>query len=247
MNRASAASLIALLVTACAETGRPAPDVESHSRTITLFDAGLVLEEGWQHLPLRGKTEYRMSPGDGDVSIRAVGRNSASGLIRRVDVDTRECQDLEWRWRVDRLQESADLREKKREDVAASIFVLFGDPGFMATPNPVPTLRYVWTNTRHATDDVIDNPYLPGTVRSIVVRTGETGHWFTERRNVENDYARAFGKAPDDMIHAIALFTDNDQTKEPATAFYRWMRIRCDSIAMLTRGPPVVAFGIRRP
>lgn len=242
MTRTSVVCLLALVVAACAGTERPAPAPAGDDRTITLFDAELVLEEGWQHLPLRGKTEYRMSPLDGDIAIRAVGRESASGLIRRVEVDPRECQTLEWRWRVDRLQETADLRQKKREDVAASIFLLFGDPGFMSNPDPVPTLRYVWTNGRHSKGEVIDNPYLPGTVRSIVVRTGESDRWFTEHRNVEEDFARAFGKAPAAMIHAIALFTDNDQTKEPAIAYYRWARIRCDRDHERPAAPGAVLF-----
>jgi hypothetical protein len=164
---------------------------------------------------------------DGEVVIRAEGQKSASGLMRSVDVDFKNCPTIEWRWRADELQHSANLRDKKFEDVAASIFLLFGDPGFMSNPEPVPTLRYVWTNENHTKEEVIDNPYLPGIVRSIVIRSGESGSWFTERRNVSKDYERAFGSAPKDTIHAIAIFTDNDQTQEPVTAYYRWARIQC--------------------
>jgi Protein of unknown function (DUF3047) len=218
---------IAIGITGCADISPHGPDTHRDDGTLRLFDATMALEENWQHLPLRGKTEYRLAVGDDNVAIRAEGKNSASGLIRRIDVDTHRCHTLEWRWRVDELQESADLRDKKREDVAASIFLLFGDPGFMTNPDPVPTLRYVWTNSRHSRDDVVDNPYLPGVVRSIVIRAGERGRWYTESRNVEEDYARAFGQAPADQIHAIAIFTDNDQTHEQVTAYYRWARVRC--------------------
>jgi len=159
--------------------------------------------------------------------IRAEGKNSASGLIRPFNIDTKDCPRFEWRWRVDQLQKSANLNDKKREDVAASIFLLFGDPGFMSSPEPVPTLRYVWTNEQHLKEDVIDNPYLPGVVRSIVIRTGESGRWFTESRDIKKDYENAFGEPPTEWIHAIALFTDNDQTKEPVIAYYKWARVQC--------------------
>lgn len=192
-----------------------------------LFDAATAIQDDWTHLPLRGTTEYRLTATDNSVAIRAVPKSSASGLIRSVDVDPVRCPTLEWRWRVDRLQESADLRTKNKEDVAASIFLLFGDPGFMSNPEPVPTLRYVWTNGLHQKGDVIDNPYLPGVVRSIVIQTGDAGSWHVEKRNIVQDYERAFGSAPKDTVHAIALFTDNDQTKEEAVALYAWAKLHC--------------------
>jgi len=99
------------------------------------------------------------------------------------------------------------------------------------TCKPVPTLRYVWTNGAVPAGAVIDNPYLPGTVRSIVVKSGteRIGTWVIERRNMVDDYVRAFGSQPANGIHAIALFTDNDQTKEPVEAYYGWGRVVCTS------------------
>jgi hypothetical protein len=192
-----------------------------------LFEAATAIQDSWMHLPLRGTTEYRLTANGNSVAIRAVAKNSASGLIRPVDIDADRCPTLEWRWRVDRLQEAADLRTKSKEDVAASIFLLFGDPGFMTNPTPVPTLRYVWTNGQHQKDEVIDNPYLPGVVRSIVVRTDDVGSWHVEKRNIVRDYERAFGSPPKEPIHALALFTDNDQTREETVALYEWAKLYC--------------------
>jgi len=96
-------------------------------------------------------------------------------------------------------------------------------------PKPVPTLRYVWTNERLTTDSIIDNPYLPGVVKSIVLRRGAAidGHWVSERRNVVADFTRAFGYAPTKRIQAVILFTDNDQTREPVEAYYASGRANC--------------------
>ena len=222
--------LLVLLVSACA--GAPRFDDAGPGRAAgngLLFDAKTTIQDQWQHLPLRGETEYRLAVLDGRIAIRAVGRDSASGLIRRVDVDPARCPIIEWSWSATKIQPDADLRVKDREDVAASLFLLFGDPGFLSHPKPVPTLRYVWTNERVPAESVVDSPYLPGTVRSIVVESGwdRVGMWTTERRNVVEDFERAFGYRPNDGIHAIVLFTDNDQTRQPVEAYYGWARMVC--------------------
>ena len=54
------------------------------------------------------------------------------------------------------------------------------------------------------------------------MRRGEKqlGQWLRERRNVINDFRRAFGREPPETVEMIALFTDNDQTREPVEAYY---------------------------
>lgn len=223
--------LCLLLAAGCApRPGGTRVDPEVTDRHIHLFHAEAAISDEWVHLPLRRRmTEYRLASIDDRVCIRAAGNASASALIRRVHAPAGSCPILEWTWGVERLPPSADLTNRELEDVAASILLLFGDPGFLDDTDPVPTLRYVWANARHAPDTVIDNPYLPGTVRSIVVRSGAegVGGWVAERRDVVADFERAFGRRPEQGIHAVALLTDNDQTKEPVEAYYGWARLRC--------------------
>ena len=185
--------------------------------------------DGWMHLPIRGRTDYAALETEHGVGVSATGAGAASGLIRRVDWAIDACPEAAWEWRVDQVQESADLNLREKDDVGASLFLLFGDPGFVTAPDPVPTLRYVWTNTRHQPGAVIESPYMPGVVRSLVLRVGrsENGAWRAERRNVRADFERAFGGPPDGRIHAVALFTDNDQTKETVRASYAGLRMIC--------------------
>src|SRR3546814_19953702 len=86
----------------------------------------------------------------------------------------------------------------------------------------VPTLAYVWTSSQLHEEGVVDSAYHPGTVRSIVLRSGgeHLGRWVEERRNVLDDFRKAFGREPPDAVEVVALFTDNDQTGEPVEAFY---------------------------
>lgn len=216
-----------LILAAC--SAAPPPGHGALRPDKALFSAAHAIQDQWQHVPLRGITDYRIALKDGRVAIQAIGRNSASALMRRVSVDPSRCPVIEWSWYVARFQKSADIRIKDREDVAASIFLLFGDPGFFSNPQPVPTLRYVWTNGAVPVETVVDNPYLKGVVRSIVVEsgTGRMGRWVTERRDVLADFRRAFGREPSEGIHAIALFTDNDQTEEPVEAYYGRAHMEC--------------------
>jgi len=222
------------VIAGCAAPSAPpsgsATDADSDTR---LFDPRTVLQDEWQHVPLRGETDYRIAVHDGQLAISAKGANSASMLIRHIGVNLAKCPRIRWSWTVAKLQEKASLRDKNREDVAASVFVAFGDPGFLFDPEPVPIIRYVWTNKNEAVGAIVDNPYLPGVVRSVVVRSdysSESG-WMTEERNLVDDFKRAFGDKDHDepkRIYAVALFTDNDQTKEPVEAYYGNGWVVCD-------------------
>ncbi len=217
------AGLSALLLAGLAACETPPPETAGRlDRQVTLFDPATAIQEDWIEMPLVGETEYRLSSLNDRLSIRAVGRRSASGLVLPVEFDPNDCPVIAWSWRIQELQESASLVERDREDVAASIFVMFGDPGSFAAPRKVPTLRYVWTNARQQIEDIVDSPYLPGVVRSIVVETGVVSPavWVDEKRDLLADYQAAFGGQPQDKVYAIAIFTDNDQTGEPVEAHY---------------------------
>jgi hypothetical protein len=203
----------------------------SYDRPDTLFDPARAIQQSWVEMPLVGHTDYRIASYQDRLSIRAEGQRSASGLVLPVDFDVEDCPYLEWDWRVERLQESASLFEKDKEDVAAAIFVMFGDPGSFAAPRPVPTLRYVWTTGRVPEETIVDSPYLPGVVRSIVVQGGVESPlaWESERRDLVADFQAAFGRLPKDRVQAVALFTDNDQTQEPVIAHYGAARLHCRS------------------
>lgn len=133
---------------------------------------------------------------------------------------------MEWTWRVDKLQEQADIRRSDRDDFGAAIFLIFGRPGLLR--RDVPTLSYVWTNDKLRAGDVVLSPHHPGTSRSVVLQAGKQrlGQWVRERRNILEDYRRAFGTEPPDAVEAIALWTDNDQTGDPVEAYYGRMVLK---------------------
>lgn len=64
----------------------------------------------------------------------------------------------------------------------------------------------------------------------IAVRSGdaEAGEWRTERRNIVEDYRRAFGKNPP-AVMGIAMMTDTDNTGASAEAWYRQIILKSDN------------------
>ena len=214
---------------ACVAPSEDAAKEAHGDGTRYLFSASTVIEDEWQQLTFLGTTKYRVELYRDRLAISARGRRSSSGLLRHVEFDPDRCPQIEWSWSVAVLQRGADIRIREREDVAASIFLLFGDPGFVFDPAPVPTLRYVWTNERIAVESVIDSPYMPGTVRSLVVQSGtrHAGQWTTQKRDLRRDFHTAFGYPPPGPVRAVAIFTDNDQTGEEVEAYYEWARVLC--------------------
>ena len=219
-----------LLAAGCAAPTTPiGPSSDGSLEAYPVFAAADALDRDWLHFRIWRETEWRLAALDGEIVISATGKGSSSGLGRWVAIDTAKCPVLEWSWRVDALPAGADLAERDRDDVAASLFLAFGDPGSLSVPRPVPTIRYVWSAAANPIGTVVDSPFFPGTLRNVVVRSGadDLGIWVTERRDLREDYRLAFGGPPAGPIQAFALFTDNDHLEEPMQAYYRWASVLC--------------------
>ena len=80
-------------------------------------------------------------------------------------------------------------------------------------------LAYIWGNKARV-GTIVSSP-SSDRVAMFVVRSGPAGldTWIKERRNVYQDYIRAFGQKPP-RISGIAIMTDSDNTGETATAFF---------------------------
>lgn len=200
--------------------------------------AGEPLPDFWQPyivLPSKPRTEYRLvSTGDG-IALEANADKSASGLYRRIRIDPREHPLLEWRWRVANLIPGANKRIASAEDSPARLIVaLHGDPAKLdfgertqlrlaravsGQSLPYATLMYVWSN-KLPVGTVIENPHTDR-IRMLVVASGAegVGQWRGYRRNVFEDYRRAFGEDPWDIV-AVGVMTDTDNTRQKARCQY---------------------------
>jgi hypothetical protein len=171
-----------------------------------------------------GHNAFVKEPSEFGPVLRSTPSRSASGLYLPVSIEPGSLRPVTWRWRVDRLQPSADIRVLSREDFGATIFFIFGEPSFFN--KDVPTLAYTWTAT-----PVRDGTTLPSlrynSLRYIQLRgRADVGTWEQEQRDLVADYKQMFKRAPPALKY-VAVFNDNDQTGEQVTAWFgpiEWAR-----------------------
>jgi len=167
--------------------------------------------------------------------VEANADGSSSGLAEPLDIDPRKYPWLTWRWKVPRFIPGIDNTRRATEDSPARLEISFdGDMSkvpfddrlFFAEVKaltgldmPYATLEYVWGDGAPA-ETVIVNTWT-SRIRMILIEIGakHSGRWVTEKRNVYEDYRRAYGEEPG-KITAIAIITDTDATGQKATAYY---------------------------
>jgi hypothetical protein len=196
---------------------------------------------GWGLNSGKRRTDYRLVNGSDRTVLQASAEQAATGLYRHVRVDPARQPVLEWSWRVEQLVPGADLRKGSREDSVARLVVSFhGDARkldfedrarlrlakvFAGEPLPYAMLIYVWSN-QIAVDTALPSPQIDR-IRMIVVESGgaRLGRWLSYRRNVLEDYRRAFGDDPGDIV-AVGVLTDSDNTQQSARAQYGDITLR---------------------
>ena len=192
---------------------------------LVVLDPSAPLEAAWRtHSFGEPPTSYTQTNLFGTPWIKAKAQNTASGLIRDLAWQVADFPWLEWQWHMEQLQPSADIRTKTHDDFGAVIYVLFGTPSLL-NRHP-PTLAYVWSNNKVSVGDLIKSPRPFSRLRFLVLQSGLTtnGKPVDERRNLARDYELAFGEPPKYKVAHIAIWTDSDQTGEPAVAYYGAIR-----------------------
>lgn len=229
IRRLAPVLVICLALAGCVDSPRTDLKTGSAGARLTVLNAATHRADGWRNIPVRGKTAYSFVEQDGRAAIMAVGRFTASGFARRMNIDPKFCRTIRWSWKIARMQTDVNLRQKRKEDVAASIFLTFGDPGFLIAPDPVPAIRYVWTTEHMKKGEMFDSPFMPDVIKTIVVenRSDRLGQWVSFERDMYADYVSAYGKPPTANLQVVVLFTDNDQSRQPVTAYYGSIEVHC--------------------
>ena len=164
-------------------------------------------------------TQYSIHQESQKIIIEAEGQDSASGLFVSNPKICLDNNQLSWAWRVDQIQDTADITVEEKEDFAASLLIIFGKPGVFSQPK---VLIYAFANTDLPQGSVVSSPRAPDNFRTIVLENQKSPlmSWLQYERNIIEDYKLVYGEMPEKMLHAIGIFTDNDQTQEPVKASY---------------------------
>ncbi len=173
---------------------------------------------GWELEAFHNHHEIKLEPlQNGRFGIRLVSQGNSFGLHKSVDVDLKEFPILSWRWKVDRLPPTGDIREKNKDDQAAQVYVIFPTLGKLMSP----TIGYLWDSNAPA--GTIANGHAPITpIKVIVLQSGtqRLGEWVQERRNVAEDYMQLFGKDSPPKVGRVAIWINTQHTKSSAEATF---------------------------
>jgi len=218
----------------------------THARSPGDIEAGMfsssstseTLPAGWQPQTfsrIKRHTDYFLVEDNGAIVVKAVSDQSASGLAREISITPGEYPVIQWRWKVNNVLQKGDATSKDGDDYPARIYITFAfDPdkaGYLGRLEyeaarlilgkdiPYRAISYIWGSNSQA-GTMIPNPYTDRVMMFVVESgAGKLQQWVTEKRNVYDDYLKAFGEEPA-MISGVAIMTDTDNTGESAVAWY---------------------------
>jgi hypothetical protein len=173
---------------------------------------------GWQKQSWGSpKYDFTLVENDGRKVLHLKSAGDSSNISKDIKgkVSLKDTPILEWTWKVVALPQGADSRKKETDDQAAQLYVTW--PRF---PEAVRSrvIGYIWDTTAPAGS--MFKSQKTGTVTYIVLRSGagEAAKWLSERRNVREDFKKAYGEDPDDPS-VVSFGIDSDDVKGSAESF----------------------------
>jgi len=155
--------------------------------------------------------------------IKAESLGTRSSLYREVGEKEKDFPVLSWRWKISNVVRSAIETKKDRFDAAARVIAVFGrDKGFKVMEGTEPSglrIEYIWAS--HLPQGRIFDHPGEKYCKVFVLESGEkkAGEWVFEKRNLHEDYKKAFGTEPSEVF-AIGIQSDTDHSNEMVTAYY---------------------------
>ncbi|MCI0506164.1 MAG: DUF3047 domain-containing protein [Gammaproteobacteria bacterium] len=170
----------------------------------------------WKTETFSGKTTYEVVNIDQRNAIKAVSRQSASGLVRKMPIDLAKTPYMNWSWKVENVLTNVDEQQKSGDDYAARVYVVIsGGLLFWRTR----AISYVWAS-HQAQYSHWPNAFTGNAIMvSVQSGPGASGQWVTEKRNVLEDIKQLLG-VDNTEIDAVAIMSDADNSQQSATAYY---------------------------
>jgi Protein of unknown function (DUF3047) len=169
-----------------------------------------------------GGHDIRIEKNDDKPVLRLLSKQNSFGVYKKMDFDIRDYPYLSWRWKVTVLPTGGDVRNKKTDDQAAEVYVLF--PKFPAVVN-TRLVGYIWENL--TPKDLRVTSQKSSNTRYVVLRnaTDPLDHWVREKRNVLQDYRDLFKEEPP-QVGGVTLMLDSDDTKSTAESYFDILRFQ---------------------
>lgn len=171
--------------------------------------------------PVRSEYRYRVEEENNNKFLRFEGiqaKHLNFPLKDKEGLDIHKTPVLKWKWRIHDIPEGGDENSSDKNDVAASIYVVFDTSRILFQRVPV-SIRYTWSS-KHPVGSEFSK--LRGRQRILVVGTGEKkkGEWQTFERNLVEDYEHFFGEKPPRRPIAMLILSASDDTHSFTKADY---------------------------
>lgn len=139
--------------------------------------------------------------------------------IKKINLDKTPI--LTWKWRVYKTPKGGDENVNDKNDVAASIYVVYS-VNFLKMPK---SIRYTWSSTLPV-GTILSKYFNRQKIVVLASGTKNEGKWITFQRNIAQDYKNLFGSNPPKRPIAILILSDGDNTKSKAIADYDDIELR---------------------
>ncbi len=173
---------------------------------------------------------------EGKTVLKVDSSNSAGSMAIPVALlGTSATTTLQWRWKVSRILDKADMDDKLADDHSARLYVFFDVPleslpladrtkirlarSIAGVDVPTAALCYVWDN-KHRVGYAAWSPYTRQ-LRKVVLQSGPDaiGQWRLESRDIAADFRQAFGfEAP--AVTGVSVGNDTDNTDDHVTSWF---------------------------
>ena len=185
------------------------------------------------------KNKLSLNKEEKRIVLRVESLGSASGVLRRLEIDLKKFPVLVWRWKINRVVGMAIEAQKDRNDSAARVRVIFGKAAPKPLKGPPEILKlfksfgiqsggkeprgfkidYIW-GSNVLKGEVIDYPGSKNH-KMVIVESGNkrARRWVWEKRNLIEDFQKFFRGSLPHLI-GIVVLTDTDQTNEGVIAHY---------------------------
>ena len=179
------------------------------------------LPAGWWHRTFwtRSAAEYALAQKDGVAALRVSTDDSASMLVRFVDIDLAAYPTLYWKWFVEKPIDSAlDERTDDGDDHPARLYIAFTNANGERR-----ALEIIWGNRLLGRGDV----KFRGSFPHYVANGGneKIGRWHDEQVDLMALFKRFWPDDQPDRITDIAIFCDSDETGASSIAYIADVRL----------------------
>ena len=192
--------------------------------TVMDFSAPMALgppPPGWRHRTFwtRRTASFSLARKDGVAALRVATDNSASMLVRYVDIDLATYPTLSWHWLVEKpIDSPVDERTDAGDDHPARLFIAFRNGAGQRR-----ALEIVWGNRVLKAGDVKFRGSFPHYVANG--GTENIGRWHNEQVDLLALFRRFWPDDAPGRVTDIAVFCDSDETGTSSVSYFADIRL----------------------